>query len=279
MGIREASTRSADSTYVFGHVDHEVGRLLLQGRLYDEFTEHVLRLAGLQPGMQVLDVGSGPGDVSFAAARIVGPTGTVLGVDAAADIVELARKRAADKRLLNVHFETTTIDDLSLNGHVDAVIGRLILMHLPDPVAALRNLAARLRPGGIVSFIEVDSTASYSAPELPLWRAIIDGTAAALTGVGIDPAFGTQLHTVFELAGLVTPRLTLGTAARRADDPDIVAYGVDSWRAVLPLAERVGKVPDELVDLDTLAQRLHDQATAAHALVILPLLLGAWARV
>src|ERR1700754_2018869 len=102
MGINEASARSGDSTYVLGHVDHEIRRLMLQGRLYDDFTEHVLRLAGLRPGMQVLDVGSGPGDVSFAAARIVGPTGTVLGVDAAPDIVDLARKRAADKGLVNV---------------------------------------------------------------------------------------------------------------------------------------------------------------------------------
>ena len=85
----------SDSTYALGHADVEVRRLLLQGRLYNDYTEHALRLAGLRPGMRVLDIGCGPGDVSFLAARLVGPTGSVLGVDAAPAMVELARDRAS----------------------------------------------------------------------------------------------------------------------------------------------------------------------------------------
>jgi DNA-binding transcriptional LysR family regulator len=75
------------------------GGLLLQARLYDEFTEHALRSAGLRPGMRVLDVGCGPGDVSFIAARLVGPQGSVLGVNAAHDVIVLARIRAAERGL------------------------------------------------------------------------------------------------------------------------------------------------------------------------------------
>ena len=55
----EPSATSA-STYVLGHADVEIERLLLQARLYDKDTEHALRLAGLRPGMRVLDVGCGP---------------------------------------------------------------------------------------------------------------------------------------------------------------------------------------------------------------------------
>lgn len=62
------------STYALGHADAEIQRLLLQGRLYNDHTEHALRRAGLRPGMRVLDVGSGPGDVAFIAAQLVGPT-------------------------------------------------------------------------------------------------------------------------------------------------------------------------------------------------------------
>ena len=83
---RTAPTPS-EEIYVLGHAKTEVQRLLLQGRLHDEFTEHAMHLAGLRPGMRVLDVGCGPGDVSLIAARLVGPTGTVLGVDAAAEVM------------------------------------------------------------------------------------------------------------------------------------------------------------------------------------------------
>jgi 2-polyprenyl-3-methyl-5-hydroxy-6-metoxy-1,4-benzoquinol methylase len=134
------------STYVLGHADVEVQRLLLlQGRLYNDHTEHALRLAGLREGMRVLDVGCGPGEVSFVAARLVSPTGTVLGIDAAADIIELASTRAAEQNLSTVSFQHTTIADITLDEPVDAVIGRLILMHLPDPVATLRQPGAPRR--------------------------------------------------------------------------------------------------------------------------------------
>ncbi len=147
--------RAGASTYVLGHADTEIQRLLLQGRLYNDLTGHALRLAGLRLGMRVLDVGCGLGDVSFVAARLVGPTGTVLGVDASRDVVEFARARAAERGLSTVIFEQTTIADIAVDD-ADAVIGRLILMHLPDPISTLRQLAGFVRPGGLIAFCEFD---------------------------------------------------------------------------------------------------------------------------
>ena len=164
MNIHETSPKPGASTYVLGHAVVEVQRLLMQGRLYNDLTEQALRLAGLQPGMRVLDVGCGPGDVSLVAAGLVGPTGSVLGVDAAADIVEVARGRAAQQGLSVVSFQQATIADIVLDEPVDAVIGRLILMHLPDPVAALRQFAALVRPGGLIAFGEFDMTAAGQCP-------------------------------------------------------------------------------------------------------------------
>lgn len=69
-----------------------------------KYTEQALWLAGLEPGMRVLDVGSGPGDVSFAAARIVGPTGAVTGIDAEPSMVAFATTRAAEQQLSTVSF-------------------------------------------------------------------------------------------------------------------------------------------------------------------------------
>jgi ubiquinone/menaquinone biosynthesis C-methylase UbiE len=279
MAMSVNQTSASDNTYVLGHVDAEIRRLLFQGRLHDDFTEHALRLAGLRSGMRVLDVGCGPGDVSFVAARLVGPTGTVLGVDAAADVIELARTRAAEQSLGTVRFEPIAIDDISLDKPVDAVIGRLILMHLPDPVAALRHLAAMVRPGGLVAFCESDITGVYSVPDLPLFLAVKDGLANIFQSAGLDPAFGAKLHLLFRRAGLPAPRLRLGAPVGSGEDTDLLAYVVETWRSMLPTAKRLGLIPDELADLDTLERRLLAEAAEAQALIVMPPMICAWAQV
>ena len=266
------------STYVLGHADIEIQRLLLQGRLYNDYTEHALRLAGLRPGMRVLDVGSGPGDVSFIAARLVGPTGTVLGVDASSDVVEFARARAAERGLSTVKFEQTTIADIAVD-EVDAVIGRLILMHLPDPISTLRQLAGLVRPGGLIAFCEFDIGAVRSVPDSPLSRALVDAIVRAFQGAGLDPAFGAALHTLFRQAGLGAPQLTLAAPVGTATDTETWAYAVEVWRLLFPIAEQLGFVTDELADVDTLLPRMLEQAAAADAIVILPPMITAWTSV
>jgi ubiquinone/menaquinone biosynthesis C-methylase UbiE len=276
MSIHRATlSLTADSTYALGHDDTEIQRLLLQGRLLHDFTDYALRLAGLRPGMRVVDVGCGPGDVSFVAARLVGPTGTVLGLDSASGIVEFARTLAADRGLHNVRFETTAIADLRLDEPVDAVIGRYILMHLPDPLGALRDLATKVRPGGLIAFCEPDSSVVCTIPDLPLWQAVKDNGVNAFAGAGMDPNFGTKLYSLFRRAGLKAPRLTLGAPMGAADDADVVKLVVETWRSLMPMAKRLGPIPDELTDLNTLAHRMREEAAAAEATAIMPAMICA----
>jgi ubiquinone/menaquinone biosynthesis C-methylase UbiE len=275
MSMNEPAGASA---YLLGHADTEIQRLLLQGRLYNDHTEHALRLAGVQPGMRVLDVGCGPGDVSFVAARLVGSTGTVLGVDASSDVVELARARAAKRGLSTVKFEQTTIANIAVD-EVDAVIGRLILMHLPDPISTLRQFAGLVRPGGLIAFCEFDIGAARSIPESPLSRALVDAIARVFQGAGLDPAFGAALHTLFRRAGLGVPQLTIAAPVGTANDTEVWAYAVEVWRLVFPLAEQLGLVTDELADIDTLLPRTLEQATVADAILMLPPMITAWTTV
>ncbi len=274
----EPSTTSTASTYVLGHADTEVQRLLLQGRLYDSDTEHALFRAGLRPGMRVLDVGCGPGDVSFIAARLVGPTGSVLGVDAAADMVEMSRSRAVERGLSWARFEQTTVGDVALDEPVDAVIGRLILMHLPDPAASLRQLAGLVRPGGVIAFSENDVDAVRSVPEVPLFKPVTSGIAQAFRAMGLDTGFGMKLHGLFQRAGLPSPQLSVAAPIGGADAADIFAYAIEVWRLVLPVAQSRGLVTDELADLDDLLKRWRAEAAAAGSVVIMPPLVTAWSR-
>ncbi len=273
------NTTSGGSTYVLGHADVEVQRLLLQGRLYNDYTEHALRLAGLRPGMRVLDVGCGPGDVSFVAARLVGPTGSVLGVDAAPEMIELARARSAEQGLSAVHFMRAAIDEIALDEPVDAVVGRLILMHLPDPAATVRHLSSFVRPGGVIAFSENDITGARSTPDIPLFGQVTAGIVRAFEAMGLSPRFGTTLHTVFADAGLGAPQLTLGTPIGTAAQPDILAYAAEVWRLVSPIAEQTGFAIDELADVDNFVPLFRQEALAADALITMPPIITAWGQV
>src|SRR5271170_5692902 len=82
--------------YVLGHSDAELERLRLQSALYADATRRVIRESGIAPGMRVLDIGCGPGDVAMLIADAVGPSGKVVAIDREPRAVETARNRALE---------------------------------------------------------------------------------------------------------------------------------------------------------------------------------------
>ncbi|MFC7344631.1 class I SAM-dependent methyltransferase [Saccharopolyspora griseoalba] len=264
--------------YSLGHDDPEVRRLLLQGRLYAEHTDRALRLAGIAPGMRVLDVGCGPGDVSLAAARVVGPTGSVTGVDATPGILDVAERRAAEHDLPNVEFRSENIAELSADRPYDAVAGRLILMHLPDPATTVEHLAGLVRTGGVVTFQEFELTASRTAPPMPLIDRIGDLTRQSFRALGVSTEMGTSLHRVFRRAGLADPRMNLSGPLGAATAPELTEFVADLWRTVLPIAQRLGLDVDGLTDPDAIPERMRAEA-GPDTVVVLPPLISAWSTV
>ena len=88
------------------------------------------------------------------AAALVGGTGRVVGVDLDTVALTKARSRAATAHATNVRFVERDLSDLQVERDFDPIVGRFILMFLPDPVATMRSLASHLRPGGAVVFQE-----------------------------------------------------------------------------------------------------------------------------
>ncbi len=122
-------------------------------------TEAMLDLAGIGEGSRVLDVAAGAGGQSMAAARRVGPNGSVLATDISSNLLEYAGRRAREAGLDNV--ETALVDGERLNveeGSFDAVISRVGFIYFPDQQAALRGMWRALKPGGRLAGI-VYSTA------------------------------------------------------------------------------------------------------------------------
>src|SRR6516225_7371369 len=95
--------------YVLGHSEQELERLHRQALLVNPITRQYLVEAGVAPGMRVLDIGCGAGDVAFLAAELVGPSGQVVGIDRSADALALARSRADERSLANVTFRESEL--------------------------------------------------------------------------------------------------------------------------------------------------------------------------
>src|SRR5258705_5641944 len=102
-----------------------------------------------QPGNTVLELAAGPGDVGYLAAPLLGEDGRLISSDFSSEMVEVARRRAAELGLENVEHRVLDAEAIALeDASVDGVICRFGLMLMPDPGAAVVEARRVLRPGG-----------------------------------------------------------------------------------------------------------------------------------
>lgn len=273
------STATKPHSYVLGHEDRELERLSRQADFYAPLTEQALRLAGIGPGMRVLDAGCGAGDVSLLIARLVGPAGQVVAVDHAAEAVAATRGRMANATLANVDCRQGDLATVQIDTPVDAIVGRLVLMHVADPVAVLRNLVAALRRPGIVLFQEMDIAASHSEPAAPLCERMIALCRNAFTGMGVDIRPGLRLHDQFVAASLPAPQMTSLGRLEAAPARGSVALLTGVLTTLLPAIEALGLSTAAEMQLDTLPDRLSAELAATGSVIFTPPLITAWTRV
>lgn len=266
------------SEYLFDYGEQEHDRLVAQSEVLDPYTRDLLVDAGLGPGARVLDLGSGAGNVALLAAELVGPQGHVVGIDRDPDSVHMAQRHAEKAGFRNVEFRVGDVQTLEgVEGGFDAVIGRVVLMYLADPVAAVRSAAERVRPGGLVCFHEADLTYTWCSPPTPLWTRMYECLHQTLSRGGIEARMGHRLHATYRAAGLPTPRLSMGTAVW--GDPDGSGYSwPDVVLGVLPMMERLGVATAAEIGPGTLRRRMADELRDADAITIAGLMFGAWTR-
>jgi SAM-dependent methyltransferase len=267
-------------TYVFGSSSLETQRLRTLAQLVMPSTVQMMKEAGITKGMTVLDVGCGAGDVSLLLAQQVGSEGEVLGVDSNSEILETARARAQAAGLTNVSFIQGNIAELALETQFDAVVGRLILQHMHDPVSVLSTLAGHVKPGGIVAFQEADLTRlGDSSPFSPLFAQVGDWCRTAMMHAGLDPQMGLGLLHVFLEAGLAEPQVQCTSfIGGGADWPwyDMIAERV---RSLLPVLLRDNIATAEEIAIDTLAQRCRDEMVDLRGVAMATDFISCWTRV
>ncbi len=183
-------------------------------------TEKMLDLAGVAPGNRALDVGCGSGEQTVLVAHRVGATGHVLAIDIAAPMIAATEKTLAVAGLTNVSTRVCAAEALTDDTPFDTAISRLVLMLIPDPLAAVRAVWTVLRPGGSFAAIvpgnpERDIFASTALDIL----ARHGGTTVSPHTPGsfrslVDPA---RLFTLFQSAGFVDVAVSAEPTLRRLD--------------------------------------------------------------
>lgn len=220
---------------------------------FQALKERMITRLRLQPGHQVLDAGCGTGDDARRLAEVVAPSGRVVGVDFSQMMVDEARSRA-DGSGLPVEFHQGDACRLDFpDAAFDAVRCERMLVHVPEPAAAMAEMVRVTRPGGRVVVFDVDlDTIVFDHPDLAMTRRITTAVADKLTNGRI----GRQLLRLLSDAGLdevevdghcVTSAplsfLTGMLQATLAGSPDgIDPAELEAWLAPLEEMDKAGRL-------------------------------------
>ena len=210
----------------------EEHRLAVLSRIMSGPTTRLFGEIGVADGWDCLDVGSGGGQVALTLAGLVAPSGAVTGVDTDGTVLGHATTAARDQELANVEFERADAYALPYRDRFDLAYSRLVLCYLTEPVRALREMAAAVRPGGVVAVEDVFTDTLRSEPATPVLDDLRRVYGATVRAHGGDPTIGPRLPALFRAAGLTNVRASsVVNALRTAAEKGFLVALVDSIRA------------------------------------------------
>ncbi len=210
----------------------EEHRLAVLAQVMSGPTTRLFGEIGVTDGWVCLDVGSGGGQVSMALAGLVAPSGSVTGVDIGETTVVHAAASARELGVENVRFEQADVSALPYQDRFDLAYARLLLCYLTEPVAALRQMAAAVRPGGVVAVEDVFTDTLRSEPATPALDDLRRIYGATVRAHGGDPTIGPRLPRLFRAAGLTDVHATsVVNELRTSDEKGFLVTLVDSMRA------------------------------------------------
>jgi protein-L-isoaspartate O-methyltransferase len=263
--------------YVLGSDEAEIARLDAQAGMSAPATRLLLRAGGrISPGMRVLDLGTGLGHVAFEVANLVGQQGTVVGIDQTTRLLEIAEHRRLAAGINNVTFVEADVRTFHDDEPFDAIVGRLILFHLPDAIDVLVHHLTALRPGGVVLAIDFDGGSIRAEPPVQLVTTIRDWVEEAFRSAGANPVIGARLALLLRRAGAVDVT-SFGVQTYLApDDPTGPGWVAGLVRSLAPRIIGAAIASEADLDMDTLPQRLAQDLARSDAVLLPPTLVGAW---
>jgi ubiquinone/menaquinone biosynthesis C-methylase UbiE len=264
--------------YVLGHESEELARLDRQAASIADATRLLLQTSGIARGMRVLDLGTGLGHVARMAGELVGPEGTVVGLDRSGDALAVARQRCQDAHETHVSFVEADVATWRAGEPFDAVVGRLVLFHLADPAAVVRHHLGHLRPGGLFLAIDFDLGGARSEPFVPLAQDALQWAEQAFAAAGASPRIGARLASILRQAGLQDINSFGVQAYLQPDNPMAASLLAGVVRSLVPVIVQRGIATAEQVDVQTIEDRLARELQRVNAVLMPPTVVGAWGR-
>lgn len=184
-------------TYTFG--DPHAQRTLVASRTATQWVGFFL--PHLRPGMSVLDCGCGSGSITVDLAELVAP-GAVVGVDIDGDQLAAARALAVRRGVTNVRFEVASIHALPFaEATFDAALAHTLLMHLREPLQALKALRGVMKPGGVIAVADDDWSTRVMSPADPMVDRLLDLWVRVFEYNGASPFYSRHLRHLLLEAG------------------------------------------------------------------------------
>ena len=230
-----------------------VRRLTALHRVYSPTGRRILLRAGLKPGMVVADFGCGVGATTRTLAEMVGPAGSVTGVDVSAAQLEQGRRLCEAEGISNARFVEASAMATGLpRGSFDLVYCRYLLLHLTDPAACLREMLDILKPGGVLVVEDGDLSSAGSSPASSLrWFADLFGRLGPTRG--LDYTLERRLYRLVKAAGFPEPEIEIHQPAiTRGEERFLLKWSVEEAApafvaAGLVTAAEMGRI---LADMD-----------------------------
>jgi ubiquinone/menaquinone biosynthesis C-methylase UbiE len=263
--------------YIHARNAQEYQRLRDQAAMWREATEKVLDRIGLVPGMNCLDVGSGPGAVMRLMADRVGPQGHVTGIEidgtlGAQALADLRAQGGAEFALIEANLLGL---DTVPGAPFDLVFCRLFLMHMQDPVAALDKMASWTKPGGIIAAQEFDFGSIAVEPPCPAMAEFNRLFEGVFRASGRNLRAGRQLPAQFEAAGLGLPDGTLAEA-KFIPLSDMAAMLIGVYEGLFAQAINLGIA--DTGRAEAFKADMTEAGTDGRYYCLTPILIAAWKR-